>query len=164
VPLPESLEPDVTLSQLVPDVAVHEHPAGADTATVPVPLADEKESEVLAIVTTHALPAWLTVKVLPLLEMVPERAVELAFGATVNATLPGPLPDAALVSVIHAALLVAVQPQPAAAVTVTLPLSPLASAASEVGEIVTLQGAPFCVTLNVFPAIVTVPAREVVPV
>jgi hypothetical protein len=164
VPPPAPLEPDVTFSQLALDVAVHEQPPGADTVTVPVPLEDEKDFELLPIVTTHAWPAWLTVKVLPPLEIVPERGVELPFAATVKATLPGPVPDAALVSAIHDALLVAVHPQPAAAVTATLPLSPFASAACEVGEIVTVQGAPFCVTLNVLPAIVAVPVRAVVPV
>jgi hypothetical protein len=134
VPSPESLEPDVTLSQFALEAAVHEQPAGADTATVPVPLEDGNERELLPIVTTHAVPAWLTVKVLPPIAIVPERGVELGFATTVNATLPGPLPDAAPLIAIQFAVLVAVHAQPAAAVTVTLPLSPSASAALEPGE------------------------------
>ena len=129
MPLPESLEPDVTVSQLALDAAVHEQPAGADTATVPVPLADGNEREALPIVTVHAIPAWLTVKVLPAIEIVPERGFKLALAATVNPTLPGPFPDAEPVIVIQLAVVVAVHPQPAADVTVTVPLSPFASAA-----------------------------------
>ena len=34
----------------------------------------------------------------------------------------------------------------------------------EVGEIVNVHGAPACVTVNVLPAMVIVPVREVVPV
>jgi hypothetical protein len=135
VPSPESLEPDVIFSHVLAlEVAVHEQPAGADTATVPVPPEVVKERELLPIVTTHAVPAWLTVKVLPPIEIVPERGVELAFAATVNDTLPGPAPDAEPLIVIQFALLVAVHAQPAAAVTATLPLSPSAFAAFEVGE------------------------------
>jgi hypothetical protein len=130
VPLPESLEPEVTLSQ-VPEleVAVHEQPAGADTVTLPVPPVDVNVRELLSIVTTHGVPAWLMVKVLPPIEIVPERAVELGFAATVNDTLPGPSPDAEPVIVIQFALFVAVHVQPTAAVTVMVPLSPSASAA-----------------------------------
>lgn len=76
----------------------------------------------------------MTVKFLPPIEIVPERGVELAFAATVNATVPGPFPEAVPLIVIQFALLVAVHAQPAAAVTPTLPLSPSAPAALEVGE------------------------------
>jgi hypothetical protein len=43
------------------------------------------------------------------------------------------------VTVIHAVLLVAVQPQPVGAVTVTVPPSPAVAKAVDVGEIVSLH-------------------------
>ena len=67
--------------------------------------------------------------------------------------------------VIHASLLVAVQLQPALAVTV---IEPLAASDDgrlfEVGEIVNVHETPACVTVNVCPPIVIVPVRDVVPV
>ncbi len=42
--------------------AVHEHPAGAVTETVPVPLLDAALFDVGEIVYVHVTPAWLTVK------------------------------------------------------------------------------------------------------
>jgi hypothetical protein len=76
----------------------------------------------------------LTVKLLPPIEIVPERGVELAFAATVNDTLPGPSPETAPLSVIQFALSVAVHAQPAVVLRVTVPLSPSAAAAVDVGE------------------------------
>jgi len=67
--------------------------------------------------------------------------------------------------VSQASLLVAVQLQPALAVTVIEPL--IASDEvrfADVGEIVNVHGAPACVTVKVCPATVIVPVRDVVPV
>jgi len=67
--------------------------------------------------------------------------------------------------VIHVALLVAVQLQPEADVTSTVPVVAADDVSvEEVGRIVNEQGAPACVTLNVCPPIVIVPLRELVPV
>ena len=61
------------------------------------------------------------------------------------------------------ALLVAVQLQPVPAVTVTVPVVATDEVRLEdVGEMVNVQGAPACVTVNVWPPIVSVPVREVV--
>jgi hypothetical protein len=96
---------------------------------------------------------------------VPVRLVVAVFAATVRATVPLPLPLAPALIVIHEAPLAAVQPHPAAAVTVTvvLPAAPSASA-KLVGEIVYVQPTPVCVKVKVWPAIVTVPIRLVVAV
>ena len=76
-----------------------------------------------------------------------------------------PLPDAPALIVIHASLLAAVQLQPVPAVTVTVPVVATDEARLEdVGEMVNVQGAPACVTVKVWPPIVIVPVREVVPV
>jgi hypothetical protein len=84
----------------------------------------------------------LTVNVCPAIVIVPERApppVEAALNRT--APLPEPLPPD--VTVNHAALLVAVQSQPLPAVTVTMPLPPLAATLVLVGEIENEQPLPW---------------------
>jgi len=79
--------------------------------------------------------------------------------------VPLPLPLAPAVTVIHAALLVAVQVHPAPAVTLTVPL--VATAVDSVvddGRIVNVQGAPGCVIVKVLPPTVSVPVRAAVDV
>jgi hypothetical protein len=61
--------------------------------------------------------------------IVPMRC-PLVSAATVYPTVPLPLPEAPEAIVIHAALLTAVHPQPAAAVTGTVPAPPAAGAAA----------------------------------
>jgi hypothetical protein len=74
-----------------------------------------------------------------------------------------PLPFAPELIVSHAALLVAVHPQPVPAVTETLPVAPAGVVRfDEPGETVNAHGAPACVTANVWPAIITVPVRDAV--
>jgi hypothetical protein len=76
-----------------------------------------------------------------------------------------PLPLAPALIVIHVALLVAVQAHPALPVTVTVPVAAADVARLEdAGEMVSVHGAPACVTLNVWPPIVIEPVRDVVPV
>jgi len=65
--------------------------------------------------------------------------------------------------VIQAALLAAVQLQPAATVTGTTPVDAVAPTSTATGEIVGVQLAPDWVSVKVFPAIVIVPVRGVVP-
>jgi hypothetical protein len=72
------------------------------------------------------VPACVTVNVRPATVSVPMRWPVPVFGATVKATLPAPLPDAPLVIVIQAALLVAVHAQPVLAATDSEALSPAA--------------------------------------
>lgn len=67
--------------------------------------------------------------------------------------------------VSQGALLVAVQPQPVPAVTVTVPVVAADDVRlDDVGEIVNAHDTPAWVTVNVCPPIVIVPVREVVPV
>ena len=76
-----------------------------------------------------------------------------------------PLPLAPALIVIHESLLVAVQLQPAPAVTVTVPVVAADDVRfDDVGAIANVQGAPACVTVKVCPATVIVPVRDVVPV
>ena len=67
--------------------------------------------------------------------------------------------------VIHVESLVAVQVQPVPALTVTVPVVAADDARfDDSGAIVKEHGAPACVTVNVLPAIVSVPVRDVEPV
>jgi hypothetical protein len=61
---------------------------------------------------------------------------------------------------IHVALLTAVQPQPAVAVTVTLPLVPPAATDWLIGAMAKVHATPDCITVNAWPPIVTVPVRD----
>lgn len=85
------------------------------------------------------------------------------FAATLKVTDPLPLPLAPALMVIHGALLEAVQLQPVAAVTVMVPEPAPYATLADVGEIVGAH-TPACVTVKVFPAMVSVPLRLVVPV
>src|SRR6185312_13244974 len=78
-------------------------------------------------------------------------------------TVPFPEPAAPAVMESHVSLLVAVHVHPIGALTATSLLPPAAAKAVPPGEIVSLQGTPSCVALNVLPAIVTLPLRGVMP-
>ena len=71
-----------------------------------------------------------------------------------------PLPVPPELTLIHVALLVALQGQPVAEVTPTVPVPPVAEALAEDGEIAGAHGAPACVTVNGSPPIVSDPVRE----
>ena len=60
---------------------------------------------------------------------------------------------------IHASLLVAVHAQPVDAVTATVPVLAVDATLADAGEIVGVQGAAACVTVNVLPPTVSVPVR-----
>ena len=60
---------------------------------------------------------------------------------------------------IQVAAVVAVQPQPAAAVTPRLAGPPAAGVATSLGETLSTVQAPDCATVTVWPATVSVPVR-----
>ena len=74
---------------------------------------------------------WVIVKVVPVIVSVALRAAPV-FGATVNATVPLPLPDAPDEIATKVALLAAVHVHPVAAVTGTDPVPPAAPNAEAV--------------------------------
>ena len=98
-------------------------------------------------VGAHAAPACVTETVDPAIVSVPVRLVVPVFAATANATVPEPDPDAPDVIVIHDALLIAVHAQPAATVTVLLPVPPEAAIDWDEGAMTGAQGA---LNANVF--------------
>jgi hypothetical protein len=105
-------------------------------------------------------PACVTVKVLPAIVSVPVRDEVDVVADALNVTVPLPDPDAPDVMVSQPVLLLAaVHAQPAGALTDTVPVPPPEAILCEVGEIVSVQVMPACVTVNVLPAIVSVPVR-----
>lgn len=76
--------------------------------------------------------------------------------------MPLALPDPA--TVIHDAGLATVHVHPAPVVTVIVPVPPVAFRVSEAGLTLNVQAAAACVTVNVFPAIVSVAERDAVVV
>jgi hypothetical protein len=114
------------------------------------------------MVGAHGAPAWESVNVLPPIAIVPVRGVVVVFAVAVYETEPLPVPlDPALI-VIHASVSVAVQSQPPAAVTTTLPVPPDEGTLAAAGAIVGAHGAPAWVTVKVLPPTVSVPVRAVV--
>jgi hypothetical protein len=95
---------------------------------------------------------------------VADLAAVVVFDAAANPTVPPPVPVPAPEIVSHDAPLVAVQLHPAAVVTTTRPLPPLADSDWLIGEIVNEHGAAAWVTVNVLPATVSVPVRGVAAV
>jgi hypothetical protein len=94
----------------------------------------------------------------------PVRCVALVLGAMVKLTEPAPEPVAPLVTVIQAAALAAVQLQPLVVVTAVDPVPPAAVTVWLVGESENEHADAFCVTVNVWLPIVTVPVRNCVAV
>jgi len=138
-------------------VTVHwQVPALAVMFVLPVVWAIPADSE-FGEIENEQPDDWLTVKVCPATVSVPLRSgPELA--AMLKFTVPLPLPDAPDVIVRKDELLDAFHAHPAGVVTdVLLELEP-APAARDIGLIENVQP-PACVTVNVCPAIVSVPVR-----
>lgn len=112
----------------------------------------------------HEAPACVTVNVRPPAVIVPDRGDVVGFAAAVNPTDPEPEPLAPLVMVIHAALLEAVQSQPADVVTVRVPDPPAATTNWPVGEMEKAHDDPAWLTMNVWPPTEIVPVRANEPV
>jgi hypothetical protein len=111
------------------------------------------------------VPVCVTVKVFPAIVSVPVRLTPELLVATMNVAVPVPLPGPGLIIATHATLLTASHGQVDAAVTVLVPEPPSEVNERLVGEIdVVQEPVALCVTVNVFPAMVSVPVRLVVAV
>jgi hypothetical protein len=117
-------------------VAVHAHDAPAVTATVVVSPAAGEVLLVGAMEYVHGVPGCVTVNVWPAMVTVPERWLVPPFAATTIETLPLPVPAALPEIVSQPALLNAVHPHDAPAVTATVVVSPAAGEVLLVGAIV----------------------------
>ena len=116
--------------------ALHVQPPWVVTVMVPVSVEPAAVNDVGDTVYEQLAPACETVKDLPAMVSVTERAVVDVLAATVKPTLPVPLPVAPLVIVTQLCGLDAVQEQPVPAVTVTLPVPLVAVKDCEVALIV----------------------------
>ena len=160
--LPLPVLPDPTVNHAALLVVLHAQVLPVVTATATLSPAAGEVRLVGAIVNVHGVPAWVTLKLWPAIVTDPVRCAVPVFAATVTLTLPLPvLPDP---TVNHAALLVVLHAHVLPVVTATATLSPPAGDVRLVGAIVNVHGVPACVTLNVWPAIVTDPVRCAVPV
>jgi hypothetical protein len=159
VPVPLQLVPPLTLSQAALLVAVQVHAPAADTFTGALPPFAVKERLVVDNVDVQSTPAWVTVTVWPATVNVPVRGDADVFAVTEKVTVPAPLALLPPVTVIHAALLAAVQLQLLSVLTPTVPVPALAVSERLVAARVNVHGAPAWVTVTVCPAIVSVPVR-----
>jgi hypothetical protein len=159
---PPDAAPEIVIQSGLFDEAVHVQPAPAVIATDPVAPGESTFCDVGLMLNAHGA-AWLTVKVWPAIVSVPVRAAAPVLAATLNATEPFPLPDEPLVMVSQSGFAVlAVHVQPAAAVTPTLPVPPLAAIAWFAEARAGLQPLAW-ETVTVWPAIVNVPVRAAPP-
>jgi hypothetical protein len=165
VPLPvPSVGPVTVIHDGLAD-ALHSQ-VGADAVTVMSPLTPRAgaSTEVGDTLNVHGAAAWFTVTDWPAMVSEALRGEVVVCAAAEYSTVPFPLPLAPEVTVSHESELAAVQPQPAGAVTVMLPVPPSAATDCVVLESVYVHEgvvtAPACVTLKAMPAIVSVADRS----
>ena len=141
MPLPDPVEAPTMVIHDAFDAAVHAQPAVVVTFVEPLPPVESTSWRVGEIAYVQGAggggagaAACDTVNVCPPAVKVPIRAAPV-FAATVNATVPLPVPDVPLVSVIHATFDAAVHGQPLEVLTFVEPLPPFAPMSALEGEI-----------------------------
>jgi hypothetical protein len=92
---------------------------------------------------------------------VPVSTLALLLELTENDTVPLPVPDAPEVTNIQLAMLLAFQPQPAGAITFTLPLPPLEPNEADVADSEYEQPTPASLLLKVCPSFVSEPVWSI---
>jgi hypothetical protein len=158
-PAPLPLEPDVIVIQETLLAAVHEHPDGVETPTVPAVAFSETDALAGEIDVVQGAPCCVTVTVCPAIVTVPVREALLAFAVIASETVPFPDPVEPPVMVIQDAELEAVHAQPEPAVTSTVPVDAGDSTERLVVESVKAHTGAACVTVNVRPPTVIVAVR-----
>jgi hypothetical protein len=145
--------------------AVHPHEGAlAVIATVPLPPACVGVLAVGEIVVVQTTPTCVIPNVCPATVIVAVRWVVFGLAVMAYETPPSPDPFAPLVIETHGASSTAVQEHPAGMETAMLPVLAAESTDTPAGEIVDVHGIPACVTVNAWPAIVTMPVRGVMAV
>jgi hypothetical protein len=158
-PAPLPFEPDVIVIQATLLAAVHEHPAGVETPTVPAVAFSETDALAGEIDVVQGAPCWVTVTVCPAIVTEPVREALLVFAAMPSDTVPLPEPAEPPVMVIHGVELAAVHAHPEPAVTSTVPVDAADRTERLVVESVNEQTGAACVTVNVRPPTVIVAVR-----
>jgi len=116
VPFPEPAAPPVMVIQSSLLTVVHVHETGAVTAMLPVPPV-RASVWLVGLIWYLQMTACDTVNVWPAMVIVPVRGADPELAGTVNCTVPFPVPDAPLLIVIHASLLIAAHEHDEAVVT-----------------------------------------------
>ena len=154
-PFPVPDAPAVTVIQSTSLVAVHVQAPVTITRMFPLP--PSATEHVVAGTNTHSHgDPWFTVRTLEATVTVPVRGGPL-FGATVNGTCAGPLPEVAP-TVIQLALLDALQGQPEPVDIDAVPVPPAAATSCEGGVTAYVQPLA-CATVTVRPPMESVPCR-----
>ena len=160
VPSPEPLGLPEIVSHVSSLVAVQSQPAGAVTVTFVLLPSGGTDTEGGVTAKLQTTPLWVKVTVSPATVSVAVRDNAVVFGATVTLTVPSPEPLGLPEIVSHVSSLVAVQSQPAGAVTVTFVLLPSGGTDTEGGVTAKLQTTPLWVKVTVSPATVSVAVRD----
>jgi hypothetical protein len=140
--------------------AIQSQVEAAITSKVPAPPAAMKNTSCAESVAVQSdRPACVTANGWPATVIDAVRAAAPGFVATLKATVPPPEPEAPEVTISHAADTVAVQAQPPGAATVNEDTPPAAPNDAPAGERRQPHACPCCVTVTVWLATVSVPAR-----
>jgi hypothetical protein len=151
-PLPDPLEPAVTLSHAALLVAVHVQPAVAVTESTPLAPDTGTDRDVGEITYEQELGigAWVTATVWPASVIAPMRVAVVVFAAAVKVSAPVPESLVVPVSVIQLVLVNELHAHPSAAVIVTEALPPAGGTDSDSGLMTYVHDVPAaCVTLKV---------------
>jgi hypothetical protein len=157
VPLPVPEPPLVIVIHGTLGVAVHGQPELVVTTVKAAPPAAGTDCDDGAMAKLHA--PCVTVNVWPATVTVPVRAAPVVLAAADTATVPLPVPELPLVIVIHGTFGIAVHVQAGPVVTIVEAAPPPTGTDCDDGAMAKLHAAAACMTLNVWPAIVTVPVR-----
>jgi hypothetical protein len=127
--LPLLLGPPPAVTEIQDELldADHTQPVGIVTFAMPFPPTASNESVVDDRLAVHGAAACVTTSRRPPIAIDPVRTVPAGFGSTRYVTLPSPVPDAPVSTVIQDAPETADHPQPPATVTSTLELPPAAA-------------------------------------
>jgi hypothetical protein len=132
------------------DLAVQAQPVVVVTATLLLEVPAPTFTVVGETEKVHAAAAWVTVTVRPATVNVPVRCDEPVLAATVNVTVPLPVPLLPAVTVIHEAFDAALHVHPEVALTFTLFVEvPAATLIVLLGETLYVQAVPSCVMVYV---------------
>jgi hypothetical protein len=161
VPSPEPLAPVRTVIHEALEVAVQAQPDGRLTSTLPSAPAAAMFCVAGVSVASHVAPACVMTNGWPATVSVVDRELLLVFAATLNPTLPLPVPDVGVLNVTHEALFWTFQKQARPAVTVIVPVPALADSEALAGEMLYPQ-LPNWVIVTACPATVSTPERDCV--
>ena len=138
--------------------AVHAQPAPV-VIEIPVSELPPPTATDVGVTEYSQAPDCVTVNDLPAIERIPVRTLDPVCSATVNETVPGPVPPGPLATLIHATGEEAVHAQSAVVDTLTDRADAAAPNATLLLDRAVVQTLPACETVNARVPIVRVPTR-----